>query len=108
LDAALRGGEQRRGWADGVHMKHHHRRVVQDIEQALLGWDQHFPEVAHISNVARWHSDIKFRVWREKVLLHRVGMVSDDWEKLVTEADAFEYCSMRIANELAPHKEEAA
>jgi hypothetical protein len=33
-------------------------------------------------------------------------MVSDDLEKLITEADAFEYCTMIIAEEIVPANKE--
>jgi hypothetical protein len=41
-------------------------------------------------------------------LLHRIGCVSDDWEKLQNDAFCFQYVTAGLADEIAALRGEAA
>jgi len=67
------------------------KRSDADINSCFDGWELHLSKLTHIPNVVRWHDDIQFRIWREKKLLIHTGTVSDDWEKLLTDINCFQY-----------------
>jgi hypothetical protein len=83
-------------------------RIAYEIDQAFrAGWDKNI--VAHPC-MHRWCDELLYRVWKEKVRLHRLGTVSNSWEELVEEIEAFSFVnhSMQIEFELRAEPPEPA
>jgi hypothetical protein len=75
------------------------RRLAREIDQCLPpDWDR---AITDNPNMVRWSDELRFRLWKHKALLHRIGCVGPDWERFVEEVEAFTYANTSMLREAA-------